>query len=101
MATAGVVIGSDCLIREHVTIHAASKEPGQGPPTTLGDRVFILTSEKYAYASSSLIRQIAAFGGSMDTLTPFVPDRVQLALRAKLDDPSNPLGRLRAEQAQD
>jgi hypothetical protein len=37
----------------------------------------------------------------MDTLTPFVPDRVQLALRAKLDDPSNPLGRLRAEQAQD
>ncbi|MFN9911580.1 MAG: hypothetical protein ACK53L_03285, partial [Pirellulaceae bacterium] len=65
------------------------------------ETVFILTSEKYAYASSSLIRQIAAFGGSMDTLTPFVPDRVQLALRAKLDDPSNPLGRLRAEQAQD
>jgi len=65
------------------------------------ETVFILTSEKYAYASSSLIRQIAAFGGSMDTLVPFVPDRVQLALRAKLDDPSNPLGRLRAEQAQD
>ena len=65
------------------------------------ETVFILTSEKYAYASSSLIRQIAAFGGSMDTLTPFVPDRVQAALRTKLDDPSNPLGRLRAEQAQD
>jgi UDP-N-acetylglucosamine acyltransferase len=44
MATAGVVIGNDCLIREHVTIHAASKEPGQGPPTTLGDRVFMMVN---------------------------------------------------------
>ncbi len=65
------------------------------------ETVFILTSERYAYASSSLIRQIAAFGGNLEALTPFVSERVQRALREKIDDPTNPLGRLRAEQVQD
>lgn len=40
--TAGVKVGADCLIREHVTIHAASKAPGQGAPTTVGDRCFLM-----------------------------------------------------------
>lgn len=37
--TAGVTIGADCLIREHVTIHAASK-PDR--PTIVGDRCFLM-----------------------------------------------------------
>lgn len=42
--TAGVVIGSDCLIREGVTIHAATKTVGEGNPTTIGDRVFMMVN---------------------------------------------------------
>lgn len=37
--TAGVVVGESCIIREHATIHAASK---LDHPTTLGDRVFMM-----------------------------------------------------------
>lgn len=37
--TPGVVIGSDCLIREHVTIHSSTR---QDRPTTLGDGVFMM-----------------------------------------------------------
>lgn len=37
--TAGVVIGSDCLLREHVTIHAATNTE---KPTTVGDGVFMM-----------------------------------------------------------
>lgn len=39
--TAGTLIGSDCLIREGVTIHAASK---MEHPTTIGDRVFMMVN---------------------------------------------------------
>lgn len=39
--TAGVVIGKDCIIREHVNIHAATKAD---IPTTLGDRVFMMAT---------------------------------------------------------
>lgn len=41
MQTAGVVIGKDCLIREHVTIHAATKPD---VPTRVGDRVFLMAT---------------------------------------------------------
>jgi UDP-N-acetylglucosamine acyltransferase len=41
MPTAGVVVGADCLIREHVTIHLASKPEN---PTRIGDRVFMMVS---------------------------------------------------------
>lgn len=37
--TAGVVIGADCILREHVTIHAATNDH---TPTTIGDRVFMM-----------------------------------------------------------
>jgi len=38
-ATGGVRIGSGCLLREHVTIHAATKPD---VPTTLGDKCFLM-----------------------------------------------------------
>ncbi|MBK7405591.1 MAG: acyl-ACP--UDP-N-acetylglucosamine O-acyltransferase [Phycisphaerales bacterium] len=37
--TAGVCVGANCLIREHVTIHAASNDH---TPTTLGDGCFLM-----------------------------------------------------------
>jgi UDP-N-acetylglucosamine acyltransferase len=39
--TAGVVIGSKCQIREHVTVHAASKPD---VPTQVGDRAFLMVN---------------------------------------------------------
>lgn len=39
--TAGVVVGSDCLIREGVTVHAATKTDA---PTRIGDRVFMMVN---------------------------------------------------------
>ena len=38
-ATAGVVIGSDCIIREHMTIHAATNDH---TPTTVGNGCFLM-----------------------------------------------------------
>jgi pantetheine-phosphate adenylyltransferase len=58
------------------------------------ETVFIITGEQYAFTSSSLIRQIAAMGGSLDRLSTIVPPLVIERLREKLDDPSNPLGRI-------
>jgi UDP-N-acetylglucosamine acyltransferase len=39
--TAGVSIGARCLIREHVTIHAAT---GVDRPTSIGDRCFLMAA---------------------------------------------------------
>ena len=39
--TGGVVIGADCIIREQVTIHAATKPD---VPTTVGDRAYMMVS---------------------------------------------------------
>ncbi len=41
MKTAGVAIGSDCLIREHVTIHASTKPD---VPTSVGDKAFLMAT---------------------------------------------------------
>ena len=41
MPTAGVKVGADCIIREHVTIHAATKTAS---PTTTGDRCFLMVN---------------------------------------------------------
>jgi UDP-N-acetylglucosamine acyltransferase len=41
MDTPGVRIGKNCLIREHVTIHAASK---MEHPTTVGDNCFLMVN---------------------------------------------------------
>jgi UDP-N-acetylglucosamine acyltransferase len=41
MPTAGVVIGEDCLIREHATVHAASK---LDHPTRVGNKCFLMVN---------------------------------------------------------
>src|SRR4029453_12915376 len=51
---------------------------------------FIVTGEAYAFTSSSLIRQVAAMGGSLDRLKSIVPGIVIERLRAMRDDPDNP-----------
>lgn len=61
------------------------------------ETVFVVTGETFAYTSSSLIKQIAAFGGTLEKLEPLVPRRVIDALAAKKRDPRNPLGMLAAE----
>jgi len=62
------------------------------------ETVFIVTGEAYAYTSSSLIQQIAALGGSLEKLASLVPPAVIESLRAKRNDPHNPLGRLAQDQ---
>ncbi|HAZ41059.1 MAG TPA: pantetheine-phosphate adenylyltransferase [Methylococcaceae bacterium] len=46
------------------------------------ETVFMTPSERYAFISSSLIREIARFGGDVSA---FVPERVRAALLAKLN----------------
>lgn len=46
MVTAGVEIGEDCIIREHVTIHAATS---QEKPTRLGDRAYMMITTHVAH----------------------------------------------------
>lgn len=48
MKTAGVVIGSDCLIREHVTIHASTKPD---VPTSVGNRCFLMATSHMGHDS--------------------------------------------------
>ena len=61
------------------------------------ETVFIVTGESFAYTSSSLIKQIAAFGGSLEKLESLVPARVIQALKDKRREPGNPLEQLAAE----
>lgn len=58
------------------------------------ETVFIVTAEQFAFTSSSLIRQVAALGGSVERLRSIVPQMVIDKLREKQNDPKNPLGRL-------
>jgi len=44
--TAGVVIGKNCLIREHATVHAATSAD---KPTIVGDRVFLMVNSHVAH----------------------------------------------------
>ena len=62
------------------------------------ETVFIVTGETFAFTSSSLIKQVAALGGSLDRLSTLVPPLVIEKLKEKRDDPSNPLGRLARDQ---
>jgi len=61
------------------------------------ETVFVVTGEAYAFLSSSLIRQIAAFGGSMEKLKPFVPANVAHAIGEKMKSPDNLISRLALE----
>lgn len=58
------------------------------------ETVFVITGEQFAFTSSSLIRQVAALGGSLERLSPIVPRLVIDKLTEMRNDPSNPLGRL-------
>lgn len=58
------------------------------------ETVFVVTGESFAFTSSSLIKQVAALGGSLDRLRSIVPPLVVERLEEKRNDPSNPLGRL-------
>ena len=62
------------------------------------ETVFIVTGEPFAFTSSSLIKQVAALGGSLDGLGGIVPPLVVERLKLKREDPSNPLGRLARDQ---
>ena len=61
------------------------------------ETVFIVSGEEYAYTSSSLIRQMAALGATLEQLTGFVPPVVLDAIREKQADPAHPLGALRRD----
>ena len=39
------------------------------------ETAFVITSEQFGFTSSSLIRQVAAFGGSLDRLTTMLPPK--------------------------
>ena len=46
------------------------------------DTVFLTTSLKYAYLSSSVVKEVASFGGSIDEFVPpFVSDRIHEKLK--------------------
>lgn len=65
------------------------------------ETVFVVTGEEYAFLSSSLIRQIAAFGGSSEKLRRFVPVSVAEAIQLKLNDPTQSISRLAIEAQSD
>lgn len=62
------------------------------------ETVFIVTGEAFAFTSSSLIKQVAALGGSIERLRSIVPEPVIEAMQRKRADPSNPLGQLVRDQ---
>ena len=47
------------------------------------ETVFIMTGDQYALTSSSLIRQVVALGGDLNTLAPVLPPRVLERLRIR------------------
>ena len=52
------------------------------------ETVYLMPSEQYTYLNSSVIREIAALGGSV---SEFVPQAVEVKLRKKLGAPHAPL----------
>ena len=62
------------------------------------ETVFVITGEKYAFTSSSLIRQVAALGGSVDRLTAIVPPLVIERIKAKLAQPDNALAQMARDE---
>ena len=51
------------------------------------ETLFLTTTPEFSYLSSSLIKEIARFGGPLEG---FVPDAVQKALRGRLGDDLSP-----------
>lgn len=65
------------------------------------ETVFIVSGDEYAYTSSSLIRQMAGLGATLDQLATFVPPVVLDAIRRKQSDPGHPFGAIRADSLPD
>ena len=65
------------------------------------ETVFIVSGDEYAYTSSSLIRQMAGLGATLDQLATFVPPVVLEAIRRKQSDPGHPFGAIRADPLPD
>lgn len=65
------------------------------------ETVFIVSGEEYAYTSSSLIRQMAGLGATIEQLSTFVPPVVLDSIRRKQADPVHPLGAVRVEPSSD
>ena len=65
------------------------------------ETVFIVSGEEYAYTSSSLIRQMAGLGATLEQLSTFVPPVVLEAVRRKQSDPEHPFGAIRGESLPD
>jgi pantetheine-phosphate adenylyltransferase len=65
------------------------------------ETVFIVSGEEYAYTSSSLIRQMAGLGATIEQLATFVPPVVLEAIRSKQSDPIHPLGAVRNDPSPD
>ena len=72
--TAGVVIGEGCLIREYASIHAASNDH---TPTTVGDRVFFMTSS-HAGHDCHIGNDVVIISGALLAGHVTVQDRVTL-----------------------
>ena len=62
------------------------------------ETVFMITGERYAFTSSSLIRQVAALGGSLDRLTAIVPQIVIDRMKEKMGSPDNPLAHMARDE---
>lgn len=58
------------------------------------ETVFVVADEKHVFTSSTLIRQVAALGGDLERLAPFVPPLVMERLAQLRDDPEGPLARI-------
>ncbi len=62
------------------------------------ETVFVVTGEMFAFTSSSLIRQVAALGGSLDRLHAIIPPIVIKRIKEKMASPDNPLARMAHDQ---
>ncbi len=65
------------------------------------ETVFVVTGEAFAFTSSSLIRQVAAMGGSLQRLRSIVPSLVIERMEALRRDPRNPLAQLVGDDEMD
>jgi UDP-N-acetylglucosamine acyltransferase len=72
--SAGVTIGAGCLLREHATVHAASNDH---TPTSLGDRVFMMTSS-HAGHDCKVGSDVVMVSGALLGGHAVVQDRVTL-----------------------
>lgn len=61
------------------------------------DTVFIMTNERFAFTSSSLIRQIAALGGNLDNLGALLPPEVIKQLTETRDKKIGPFREVRTD----